>query len=212
MFKEFRLSALVTTGLMIVLGVLLFAKPMFSIKAICYIIATIFVLFALTRVYAFVQLRKERSGLAVGNIVLSLCSLIVGIFFFIKPMTLAAIIPIVLGILILADGIILLSTGIVFRTFLPKSGLGSILTGLLICVLSFLAITHPFHTQVVLMKFIGATLLICGIISAINHFMVEGAEVKREEAKTVNFTTEPNEVVPADAEAAEEGSGAAGER
>ena len=192
MVKEFRLSAILTSAIMVVIGCVLCAKPKMSIKVICYIVAAAFLVFAVTRLIGYLRLKHESGAKAMGNLIVAIFVTVLAVFFFIRPVTIAQIIPIVLGIIILVDGIVLFFSGIAYHAFLPKSGFVSMLIGVLNIILGCLAITNVFATQVVLMEFIGVSLIVAGVANVGNQIMIERADSRKQNAKTVAFTTEPN--------------------
>lgn len=190
MVKEFRLSAILTSAIMIIIGCVLCAKPKMSIKVVCYAVAAAFLIFAVTRLFGYLRFRHDSGAKAIGDLVVAIFVTVLAIFFFLRPDTIAQIIPVVLGLIILVDGIVLFISGIAFHSFLPKSGLLSLLIGALNIILGCLAITNVFTTQVVLMEFIGASLVIAGIANIGNQIMIERADSKKTAANTVSFTTE----------------------
>lgn len=193
MVKEFRLSALLTSAIMIVIGCVLCAKPKLSITVVCYAVAAAFLVFAVTRLFGYFRFRHENGSQAIGNLIIAILVTVLAVFFFLRPITIAAIIPVILGLIILADGIVLFVSGLSFHSFLPRRGLMSLLIGVLNIILGCLAITNPFATQVVLMEFIGVSLVISGVTNIISQIMLEHADKKKQDAKTVSFTTETDD-------------------
>ena len=63
--------------------------------------------------------------------------------------------------------------------------------GILNIVLGLIILKYNFATQVVLMRFIGIALLVAAITSVSNGFMVTDANKRKNEAQSVDFTTEP---------------------
>ena len=58
-------------------------------------------------------------------------------------------------------------------------------------MLGLIILKYNFATQVVLMRFIGIALLVAAITSVSNGFMVTDANKRKNEAQSVDFTTEP---------------------
>lgn len=198
MAKHLRLTSVITSLLMLAAGIFLLNKPRTSIKMICTAIAVCFLVLAATRLIAYLRLKKENTLGAFGNMVLAIILLVAAILFFVHPFSVTQIIPITLGIIILANGIILIVSGAVYRSFLPKKGLISILIGLLCVGLGWYATTNPFATNLMFMKYVGIAFIISAGSNIINQALAEIGEfrLKRAEAnkvKDVAYTTEQNQ-------------------
>lgn len=200
MVKEFRLSAMITSAIMLVIGFVFLLKPALSIKIICYAIAAVFLVFAVSHLIGNFMLKRRTGSGSVWDIIISIITLALAIVFIVRPVTIAQIIPIILGIIVLADGAVMVISWVVYRSFIPKGGIATLLIGLVCIVLGYLAIAHSFGTQVVFMQFIGASLIVAGGSNVFSQFMLEAADRRKKNAVTVDFTTTPND-------AADSGSG-----
>lgn len=196
MASKLRLTSIITSILMIGAGYILTVNPKTSMKLICTVIAACFLIVAVTRLYAYLKFKNDNKIMAVLNIILAIILLIASLMFFVHPFSVKQIIPIALGIIIIANGLILMVTSVLFRQFLPKSGMISVFLGVLGVFLGWYAATHSFTTTLVYMRYVGITLFVSGAANLINHILAEIGEfrLKRSEAgkaKDVTYTTEP---------------------
>ena len=114
-----------------------------------------------------------------------------------RPTTISQIIPIILGLFIIANGLLILGLGVVYRLFLPKHGMVSIIFGLICIILGLLCTLYSFETQFILIQFIGISLVVSGVTGSINNIFVIKAANEKSKATDVEFTTEkvsPSEV------------------
>ena len=104
MIKEIRLSAIGSFVLMLAAGILLLCKPKLSLQILCYAVAIAFALLAVTRLIAYIRLKKENSGQALLNAVLAIFLFAVALYVLVKWETVAGILPTILGVLVIIDG------------------------------------------------------------------------------------------------------------
>lgn len=190
MSKDFRLSTILMSAVMLLTGLVFLLKPRLSIRIICYAIAAVFLVFAVTRLIVYLKEKSDNRAKALGSLLIAIASLVVSLIFVLRPHAITQIIPIVLGFIVMVDGIVLIIAGLLYRAFLPRHGLYSFLIGLLCLLLGFLAITHSFDTQILFMQFIGASLAVSAVASLINRIMIEYAERRKEKALSVDFAEE----------------------
>ncbi|MBQ6622228.1 MAG: DUF308 domain-containing protein [Mogibacterium sp.] len=196
MIKEIRLSAIGSFVLMLAAGILLLCKPKLSLQILCYAVAIAFALLAVTRLIAYIRLKKENSGQALLNAVLAIFLFAVALYVLVKWETVAGILPTILGVLVIIDGAALIFTGIGYNRYLPKKGLSSYILGILCIGLGYFTIAHSFSTQIFFMRFIGATLVLSAIFNAVNQILIERADVRKRDYATVRFDTFENTPEP----------------
>lgn len=197
MVKHLRLTSVITSLLMLASGYFLAVNPKTSIKLICTAIAVCFLVLAATRFVTYISLKKESPVAATSNLVLAVILVIAALLFFFHPFSITDIIPIALGIIMLANGIILIVTGAVYRAYLPKHGIISILIGLLSVGLGYYAISNPFATQIMFMRYVGIAFIISGACNLLNEILalIGAQKARKAEEKSVQdveYTTEPN--------------------
>ncbi|NLY82348.1 MAG: hypothetical protein GX078_06190 [Clostridiales bacterium] len=173
LLKSLRLSTIMSSVIMLILGFALVLKPEMSIKMICYGCSAAFIAFGIISLFGYFIKKNINPRGAMLNLVLSIFTVLLGLFIFIRPIAVSSIIPIILGITLIVDGSLLFITGINFRKELPRKGLVAILIGLGICLLGIAIVLYPFESEIFLMTFIGISLIFTGISNLINQFIIE---------------------------------------
>ncbi len=193
MNRIMRNSSILTTIILLTLGLVFVIEPKLSLNIISTLIAAGFMVFAFTRLVTFIALKKSDEGKfsSAANLLGAIATAAISVYLFMKPGTISAIIPLIIGITVIAEGVILICCGVFWNAFLPRRGLISIAIGILNIVLGMIILKYNFATQVVLMRFIGIALLVAAITSVSNGFMVTDANKRKNEAQSVDFTTEP---------------------
>jgi uncharacterized membrane protein HdeD (DUF308 family) len=171
--KSLRLSAIMSSVIMLILGFALTINPEMSIKMICYGCSAAFIAFGIANLFGYFIKKKANPKGAIFNLVVCIFTVLLGLFIFIRPATVSSIIPIILGLTLIVDGAIVFIIGIKFRKELPKKGLIAILIGLGIIVFGIIIVLYPFESEVLLMTFIGISFILAGITNLINQFIVE---------------------------------------
>ncbi|MBQ6583096.1 MAG: DUF308 domain-containing protein [Mogibacterium sp.] len=196
MIKELRLSNIAISVIMLAAGIVLLWKPATSLQIICYAIAAVLVLLALTRIVAYIRLKKESTVSALVNALIAVILFIAALFVFLRWQKVAGILPTVLGVLIMVDGVMLIITGIAYHKYMARKGLASLLPGLICVIGGYFAISHSFETQLFLMRFVGGSLIASAVFNLINQVLIERADTMKRNVTTVDFDTMPQAPAP----------------
>ncbi|MBK5253277.1 MAG: DUF308 domain-containing protein [Peptostreptococcaceae bacterium] len=172
-FKSLRLSAIMSSVIMLILGFALTTNPEMSIKMICYGCSAAFIAFGITNLFGYFIKKSANPKGAIFNLVVCIFTVLLGLFIFIRPVAVSSIIPIILGLTLVVDGALLFIMGFTFRKELPKKGLIAILIGLGIVVFGAIIVLYPFESEVILITFIGISLIVAGLSNLIHQFIVE---------------------------------------
>ena len=197
MTKKTFYNFLISSACYILLGIALIVWPLASMNLFCYIVGAVTAAYGLWRIYRFIFHREEKYvtvGLFVGIIALAL-----GICFFVKPAVFSSILPIVLGLYLIFDGVVKLRTVFDIKKEGYPKWLILLLLALLMIVLGLVTVFNPFQTASVLVVFIGVSMIVDGAINIWNAIVV------RQHLKHLK------EAVQNAAEAAAEAAGAAAE-
>ena len=190
MSKTYKISSTIMSLATVVVGGILLTKPEISLKLICYAVAISILAYSSSKFAEYLTTKNEKGVHPITTLIAAVFSSLLGLFLLTKPTTISQIIPIVLGIFIIANGFLILGLGIVYRLFLPKHGMLSIIFGLICIILGLLATLYSFKTQLILVQFIGISLLISGVTGAIHNVFVVKAANEKANVTDVDFTTE----------------------
>ncbi|HKK95918.1 MAG TPA: DUF308 domain-containing protein [Anaerovoracaceae bacterium] len=180
LYKSFKFTTLMSSLIMIALGLLLALKPELSIKMISYGIASAVLLFGIVNLISYFKKKAFTPTSAMLNLIFAIFSILLGLLIIIKPLLMASLIPIFLGLIIIVDGSLLLFAGLTYRKFLPKQGLTSIIIGIIIIIFGCIVVLYPFATELVLMTFIGISLVLTGATNLTNQLLIEFKTNKNE--------------------------------
>lgn len=190
MNRTYKISSTIISLATVIVGVILIAKPEISLKLICYAVAISIMAYSSSK-FAEYFTTKDKNGVhPVPTLIAAVFASLLGLFLLLRPTTISQIIPIVLGIFIIANGFLIVGLGIVYRLFLPKHGMVSIIFGLICIILGLLATLYSFKTQLILVQFIGISLFVSGITGSINNIFVAKAVNEKAKVTDVEFTTE----------------------
>ena len=181
LYKSFKFTTLISSVILVVVGMVLTLKPELSIKMIAYSIGASILLFGLVNLISYFRKKALAPKSAMVNLILSIFSILLSLLIIIKPLMMASLIPIFLGLIVIVDGSLLFLTGLAYRKMLPSQGLISVLIGIVIIIFGCVIVLYPFATEVILMTFIGISLVITGCTNLINQLLIEFKSKKENE-------------------------------
>ena len=125
-----------------------------------------------------ITLYKYSLGLVVGLILIG-C----GIFVFAKPQTIISVLPTVLGVVLLLDGLIKLQNAADMMKIHDKSWRYALIMCIVSAILGGLMLANPFKASEMLLKFIGIALIFNGVMDAIALLVLYNHVNKKEKKK-----------------------------
>lgn len=186
--KDFFKSSVITSIILIVLGVLLVFQSETTILTISYIIGGILVAVGAVALIRFIRNYKNpdiNNGL---DIIYGIVTIIFGIIIIKNYAALASIIPIIIGI-----GIIMSSANKLNYAFQLKANKNSLWkTTMVISIISTICgivlLFNPFKAVLGIMKIVGAFIIIYAILDIISTFAIKSSVTKLHEALEETIT------------------------
>lgn len=175
--KKMNMTSIVFSIIFILIGAFLLARPDDAIHLVSYALGIILLLWGLISMVQFFTDKESQSYLEFGFIV-GVFVFIFGIIILIKPNTIASIIPLLLGIWMLINGVTKLSYALTLNK--NKNAAGSIIISILIVILGILLIFNPFAGAKTLVQILGIIIIIYSILDLIECFAIKRI-VKKEE-------------------------------
>ena len=157
-FRKIRYSLVFVAVCCIGLGIALLLAPEQVLTIGCKVIGGVFVFAGLVGIASCI---KERAVL-VFSLFFSIISISAGIFIFSDPKAISSILPLIIGAILLLDGLFNVRHGIGLR----KMGLGSgsvLIMGIITVALGALIIFNPYTTATLSVRLIGAALIYNGV-------------------------------------------------
>lgn len=109
-----------------------------------------------------------RSDLATGLIML-----VIGLFVILKWKTISSVIPFVLALMIVCDGVIELENAVSMKRMNVGNWAGVLVTSLITVAVGIVVLCNPFDSAQVLLRFIGACLLCDAVARAVVLYRME---------------------------------------
>lgn len=164
MTHNLRTNNIIASVVLAIAGVILLVFPNGTLKTVSIIIGIGLLLFGIISLVNAIKNQETSFGVAVGVV-----SIIAGIFFMVRPSFLAALIPFIIGIVMIVNGIVNLITCTNNRALLGR-GYGVSMCGAVITlVFGILIVVNPFTTASLATRVIGIGLIISGIENVISY-------------------------------------------
>lgn len=146
----------------ILAGLLLVLFPQESVNVITYGIGAISIIYGIMKVVSYLQNRSV-SFYYTGELLLGIILVGIGIFCFTNPGGIFAVLPIILGILVLIEGVSKIQRALMLKNCdYPRWGMAMVL-GAAITGLGLLLVINPFGALVVTVRILGVVLIADGI-------------------------------------------------
>ncbi len=162
MIRVARTNKLIEAACLLALGVVLFIWSGTAIEVMCKTISAVIAIIGLVIVIALFFERRNFYGTSVGlfgGVVL----LVMGMYLFFTPELLAALIPTIIGLIILLTGLVDLSEAIHMAHGRPRSATAAVVIAALEIIAGVLFVIHPEFIENFIMKFMAVILILDGI-------------------------------------------------
>ena len=162
LIKKAKHAYITISVIMLVLGLVLLIWPKMSLSVLCYLIGAMLIIGGVVKLVGYFS--KDLYRLAFQfDLAFGILSILLGVVFIIHPEHIISILPIVMRIFILVEGVLRIQTAMDAKTF----GLGTwwmmILLAIATSACGLLLIFKPFESAVAMMMLLGVTLLIDGV-------------------------------------------------
>ena len=182
--RKMNITSIIFSIIFILIGTFLLTRPEDAIHLVSYALGIILIVWGVISVITFFTDKESQNYLDFGFIV-GVFVLIFGIIILVKPDTIASIIPLLLGIWMLINGVTKLSYSLTLNN--NKSALSSIIISLIIVLLGILLIINPFQGAKKLVQILGISILVYSVLDLIECFSIKRVmkKVKKIENKNV---------------------------
>jgi len=194
LMKSFYKSSLLTSGILLLIGLLLLFKSTDTIIALSYIIGCVLMVLGIV---AIINFFRESSINAFNdlNIVYGIVTIILGTLIITNPTAIATFIPFVVGLIILISSSIKLAYSIELKNDNDILWQPTLIMAAIGAGCGILILFNPFKTSLMVFKIIGIFILIYAILDIISIFQIK----KTFKANEKNSTTKiENQVIDAE--------------
>lgn len=161
-FKNMKVSFLMAAILYIVLGLVLLLWPKTSQDLICFAFGLLLLIYGIITIISFF-VHDSRLGTFRFELILGIIAAAAGIFFLFQPGFIQAVIPVVLGIYIIIDGLLNLKRALELRSLGYGHWWVVLLLSLISAGLGVLVLCKPIFLEHILTMVIGGVFVYNGL-------------------------------------------------
>lgn len=162
LIKKAKSAYVVMSVVMLVLGLVLIIWPEISLSILCFTIGIVLAIFGVVKLISYFS--KDLYRLAFQfDLALGIFTLIFGIILMIHPANILMLFPVIMGILILLDGVFKIQTAMDARRFGMARWWVIMFLAVITAVFGLLLVIRPFEGAVAVMILLGVTLMVDGI-------------------------------------------------
>lgn len=169
--SQFKRDFALLAAACIVLGLLLLLYPEVSGTIIAVILALVLAAVGAMHIISYI-FRRYPDDIGHMDLVSGLICAGVGIFLFLHPTVLIGLLPTVLGLLLIVDGVIKLQSAIDLARLHTQRWWVVLILAALSIALGIIGLLNPFETMAVLLMFIGGSLVVDGIFDLWTLFSI----------------------------------------
>lgn len=167
--KKMSIASLIFSILFIIAGLFLLLRPETAINIICYILGVILLISGVVYIIQFFSDKSSDSYLSI-SFIFGAFLFIFGVIILIRPDIIASIIPLLVGVWMLINGVTKLSYALtinkVNRTTL------SIVGSIIIIIIGILLIFNPFEGAKNLVRIIGISFIFYSVIDLVESILI----------------------------------------
>ena len=204
--KRIMMPSVISSCLLLLLGLFLFFKSGATLMAISYFIGAILMAIGIIAIVRFIR-NSNRDVFNQLNIVYGVISIIAGIFLITMPEAIGSAIPIIVGIIIIISSSMKIQQALILKNLDNRYFLASLITALICLVCGVIILFNPFKSAVVVTKIIGLFIAIYAILDLVNTLIlrksnsisveistdVKGKRRKTKEAKVIKEVEQEEE-------------------
>lgn len=168
--------SLISSGVILVLGLLLFFKSSVTLMGISYIFGGLIIAIGVLAIVRFIS--NNHSDISNQlNIIYGIICIISGIFFIEKPEIIGSIIPVVMGIGIIISSSLKIQQSFNLKSLNSSYFFWSFVTALLSLICGVVLLFNPFKGAVIITKVIGIFLVMYAILDICNTIVLKKSGV-----------------------------------
>ena len=174
--KKTMWPSLISSAVILVLGLLLFFKSSVTLMGISYIFGGLIIASGVLAIIRFIS--NDHSDISNQlNIIYGIICIISGIFFIEKPEIIGSIIPVVMGIGIIISSSLKIQQSFNLKSLNSSYFFWSFVTALLSLICGVVLLFNPFKGAVIITKVIGIFLAIYAVLDICNTIVLKKSGV-----------------------------------
>lgn len=167
--KKMSITSIVFSILFILIGLFLIIKPEGAIHVVSYALGIMLLIWGIVSMIQFFSNKKSQNYLEF-SFILGMLVFIFGIIILIKPDTIASIIPLLLGVWMICNGVTKLSYSLTINK--ETNATVSLIVSGLIIILGIFLIFNPFSGAKVITQVIGVMMIVYSVLDLIECIFI----------------------------------------
>lgn len=172
LMKKFFRSSLISSIILMILGILLIVQSEVTIITISYIIGTVLIALGALAIIKYIKNFQNASKDSL-DIVYGIVTIILGVIVIYNPEAIASIIPIIIGIGIIVSSVTKIQYSIELRDSLSDKWKITMIISIISTICGVILICNPFKGAVVIMQIIGAFIVVYSILDIISTITIK---------------------------------------
>lgn len=171
MINQLQKFTLLRILIFIVIGCLVVFKPKLVFTSIIYTLAAYLLLIGLLNLFQAIKASKVTHTILGPEFITACMYFLFTLIVLIFSKVIISMLPFVLGILIVLNGLVQLTTDQTIKEVNPRYRLGHNIYSVIIIIAGVLLIFNPFSSIILLFRVFGGTLIFIGVSEAVRLFM-----------------------------------------
>ena len=169
--KKIMMPSVISSSLLLILGLFLFFKSGATLMAISYFIGAILMAIGIIAIIRFIR-NSNRDIFNQLNIVYGVISILAGIFLITMPEAIGSAIPIIVGIIIIISSSMKIQQALILKNLGSRYFVASLITALICLICGVIILFNPFKSAVIVTKIIGLFIAIYAILDLVNTIIL----------------------------------------
>ena len=175
-------ASIISSILLIALGILLIVRSEATIMTISYVIGAILIAIGVLAEIEFLKESKNDLTKTDMAVIYGIVCIILGIVVINNPEAIASIIPLVIGVIIIVNSAVKLQYSFELKKEKNDLWLSTLILSIVMLVCGVVLIFNPFAGAVLLTKIVGVFILVYAILDLVSTFFIRNTLKKFQEA------------------------------
>ena len=188
LLSSFIKTSMLCSVALIALGLLLIIKSEATIITISYVIGGLLIALGVIAEIKYFNEHAKKFTLDDIDIVYGIVCVILGIIVIKNPEAIASIIPLVIGVIIIANSAVKLQYSIELKKDNSNLWISTLILSIIMLVCGVLLVFNPFKGAVLLTRIVGVFILIYAVLDLVSTFCIRNTLVKIQKAVQEDVT------------------------
>lgn len=161
--KKVTQFSIVSSLAFVIVGLFLVIKPATTLSLVSYVLGLILLVTGIISLIKYYT-KKEGNNLFNFGLILGIIQVVAAVIFISKPNLIASIIPLIIGIWILSNGIVKLQFAINLKNEKKDSWIYSLVIACTSIIFGIILVLNPFDGAVIFTQIIGGVLIVYAVV------------------------------------------------